>query len=190
MTLPSFESGNHTKDNRAWLLLFGLDNLVWLSFFIYDTENVMKKPQTKLGQQLSKILNRQGNGFSLVSSGNEYDTFQLEISDNQIMNLICHDYPELAYGILIDTKSIYHLSSKVAPVELVKAINRANLKSTSVITAAELQDKAFMLHFKTFVHLTKRMSFARLLDEAVELHLQEIDEVVSPHFKNIDKEEK
>lgn len=150
----------------------------------------MKKPQTKLGQQLSKILDRQGDDFSLISSGNEYDTFQLEISDNQIMNLICHDYPELAYGILIDTKSIYHLSNKVTPAVLVKAINRANLKSTSVITAVELQDEAFILHFKTFVHLTKRMRFASLLDEAVELHLQEIDEVISPHFKNIDKEER
>ena len=137
-----------------------------------------------------KILDRQDNGFSLVSSGNEYDTFQLEISDNQIMNLICHDYPELAYGILINTRSVYYLSSKVASIELVKAINRANLKSTSVITAVELQDEAFILHFKTFVHLTKRMRFARLLDESVELHLQEIDEVISPHFKNINKEER
>ena len=150
----------------------------------------MKNPQTKLGKQLSKILDRQGDGFSLVSSGNEYDTFQLEISDNQIMNLICHDYPELAYGILIDTKSIYPLSSKITPAALVNAINRANLESTSVITAVELQDEAFILQFKTFVHLKRRMRFARLLDEAVELHLQEIDEVISPHFKNIDKEEK
>ncbi len=161
------------------------------AFFVLGTDvKIMNKPQTKLGKQLSKILDRQGNGFSLVSSGNEYDTFQLEISDNQIVNLICHDYPELAYGILIDTKSSYPLSSKVTPAALVNAINRANLKSTSVITAAELQDEAFILHFKTFVHLEKRMRFTNLLDEAVELHLQEIDEVISPHFGNIDKEEK
>ena len=168
----------------------GLEHLRGVLFVLGTKVTTMKKPQTKLGQQLSKILDRQGNGFSLVSSGNEYDTFQLEISDNQIMNLICHDYPKLAYGILIDTKSTYHLSSKVAPVELVKAINRANLKSTSVMTAVELQDKAFILHFKTFVHLEKRMRFTSLLDEAVELHLQEIDEIISPHFKNINKEGK
>lgn len=168
----------------------GLEHLRGVLFVLGTKVTTMKEPQTKLGKQLSKILDRQGNEFSLVSSGNEYDTFQLEISDNQIMNLICHDYLELAYGILIDTKSSYPLSSKVTPAALVKAINRANLKSTSVITAAELQDEAFILHFKTFVHLEKRMRFTSLLDEAMELHLQEIDEVISPHFKNIDKEEK
>ena len=168
----------------------GLEHLRGVLFVLGTKVMTMKKPQTKLGQQLSKTLDRQGNGFSLVSSGNEYDTFQLEISDNQIMNLICHSYPGLAYGVLINTKSIYPLSKKVMPASLVKAINRANLKSTSVITAAELQDEVFILHFKTFVHLEKRMRFARLLDEAVELHLQEIDEVISPHFKNINKEEK
>lgn len=168
----------------------GLEHLRGVLFVLGTKAMTMKSPQTKLGQQLSKTLNRQGDGFILVSSSNEYDTFQLGISDNQIMNLICHDYPGLAYGILIDTKSIYPLSSKITPVALVKAINRANLKSTSVITAAELQDEAFTLHFKTFIHLEKRMRFARLLNESVELHLQEIDEVISPHFKNIDKEEK
>lgn len=168
----------------------GLEHLRGVLFVLGTKVTTMNKPQTKLGQQLSKTLDRQGNGFSLVSSGNENDTFQLEISDNQIMNLICHDYAGLAYGILIGTKTIYPLSSEVTPAALVKAINRANLKSTSVITAAELQDEVFILHFKTFVHLEKRMRFARLLDEAVELHLQEIDEVISPHFKNIDKEEK
>lgn len=157
--------------------------------FYFDTKNIMKNPQTKLGKQLSKILDRQGGEFNLVSSGNEYDTFELEISDNQIMNLVCHDYPGLAYGILINTKSLYPLSNKVTPVSLTQAINRANLKSTSVITAVDLQVETFILHFKTFVHLKKHMNFTRLLDEAVELHLQEIDEVISPHFKNIDKED-
>ncbi len=152
----------------------------------------MKEPQTKLGKQLAKMFNREDSAFILVSSGNEYDTFQCEVSNSKIINLICHDYPELAYGILIDTKLAYRVPSTVTPESLMRAINQANLKSTSVITAAELQDegKVVTLHFKTFVHLAKRMAFARLLNEALELHLQEIDVVISPHFENIDKEDR
>ena len=150
----------------------------------------MNKPQTKLGQQLAKLFNRKDSAFTLVSSGNEYDTFQCEVSDSKIINLICHDYPKLAYGILIDTKLAYPMSEKITLESLMRAINQANLKSTSVITAAELQDdgKAVTLHFKTFVHIAKRMAFAHLLDEALEMHAQEIDVIISPHLKHIDKE--
>lgn len=151
----------------------------------------MNKPQTKLGKQLAKMFNREDSAFILVSSGNEYDTFQCEVSDSKIINLICHDYPKLAYGILIDTKLAYSMPRTVTPELLIQAINHANLKSTSVIAAAELQDegKVVTLHFKTFVHLAKRMAFARLLDEALELHLQEIDVVITPYFENMDKED-
>ena len=160
-----------------------------VSFFIFDTKDLMKNPQTKLGHRLTKLFNRKDSAFTLVSSGNEYDTFQCEVSDGKIINLICHDYPKLAYGILIDTKPAYPMSRTVTSESLMRAINQANLKSTSVITAMEMyDDKTVTLHFKTFVHLTKRMAIACLLDEALELHLQEIDVAISPHFKDIDKE--
>ena len=190
MTLPSFESGNHAKDNRAWLLLFGLDNLVWLSFFICDIKHVMKKPQTQLGKQLARILTRHGDEFELVESSKEYDTLQIEVDRNKLMNFLCHDYPGLAYGILINTKTAYTIPETMSMDSLIQAINKANLKSTSVITAVERHnDSSFItLHFKTFIHLERNIKFARILESAVDLHLQEIDEVISPHFKSIDKE--
>lgn len=79
----------------------------------------MNKSQTKLGKQLARMFNREDSAFVLVSSGNEYDTFQCEVSDSKIINLICHDYPELAYGILIDTKLAYLMPSTVTPESLI-----------------------------------------------------------------------
>ena len=78
-------------------------------FLFLDTENAMKKPQTRLGKQFIKILTRQGDEFVLVASSKEYDTFQVEIGDDKVMNFLCHEYPGLAYGILINTKTTYTL---------------------------------------------------------------------------------
>lgn len=172
-------------------MLFGLDNLVWLSFFTYDRKDVMKKPQTQLGKQLTKILTRQGDEFELVESSKEYDTLRIEVDDNKLMNFLCHDYPGLAYGILIHTKTAYTLPDTMNMDSLIRAINKANLKSTSVITAVEQLDNNSLitLHFKTFIHLEKNTKFVRILESAVDLHLREIDEIISPYFKNVDKGE-
>lgn len=160
--------------------------------FFGHRKYAMKNPQTKLGKQLSKILNHRGDEFTLVSSSNEYDTFQIDISDNQVMNLVCHEYPGLAYGILIITKSTYALPADKKLDLLVQAVNKANLKSTSVTTAVEPSDEdgVFTLHFKTFIQFKGRIGVARILDAAVDLHLLEIDEVISPYFKNMSKEKK
>lgn len=160
--------------------------------FFGHRKYAMKNPHTKLGRQLSKILNHRGDEFTLVSSSNEYDTFQINISDYQVMNFICHEYPGLAYGILINTKSTYVLPADKKLDLLMQAVNEANLKSTSVITAIESRNKddVFTLHFKTFIQLKGRMGVARTLDAAVDLHLLEIDEVISPYFINMSKEKR
>lgn len=162
-----------------------------MSLFICDINNIMKKPQTKLGKKLATTLSRRGEEFVLISSGKEYDTYQIEITDNQVMNLLCHEYPKLAHGILINTKMSYELPSKAGANSLIEAANKANLRSTSVITAIELHgsSEAFTLHFKTFIHLRKYAGLARILDAAIDLHLQEVDEVISPYFKKINKRE-
>ena len=155
-------------------------------------KNVMKKPQTKLGKQLAKILTRQGDEFVLITSSKEYDTLQIEIDDNKVMNLLCHDYPGLAYGILINTKTSYALPDIISVDSLVRAANEANLKATSVTTAIEQHDENSLitLHFKTFIHLEKNTKFTRILESAIDLHLKEIDEIISPYFKDMHKEEK
>ena len=159
--------------------------------FCFGTKNIMKKPQTQLGRHLAKILTHQGDEFEFVESSRQYDTVQIEIDDNKVMNFLCHDYPGLAYGILINTKTGYTLPDTMSIDSLVRAINEASLKSTSVITAVEQHDNSSLitLHFKTFVHLEKNIKFARILESAVDLHLREIDEIISPYFKSIDKEE-
>ena len=152
----------------------------------------MKNIQTELGKQLTKILNRRGEEFSLVSSGEKYDTLQIEIDDNKVMSFLCHEYPGLAHGVLIVTKTIHKLTDTTNIDSLILSVNEANLKSTSVTTAVEVHegDELFTLDFKTFIHLDKHTKLDRILDSAVDLHLFEIDEVISPHFKNLDKKEK
>ncbi len=151
----------------------------------------MKNIQTELGKQLTKILNRRGEEFLLVSSGEEYDTLQIEIDNNKTMSFLCHEYPGLAYGILINTKTAYTLPDVMNIDSLMRAINEASLKSTSVITAVEQHDESSLitLHFKTFLHLEKNIKFARILESAVDLHLREIDEIISPYFKSMKKED-
>lgn len=159
--------------------------------FVLAQKNIMKKPQTQLGRNLAKILTDHGDEFELVESSGQYDTLQIEIDDNKVMYFLCHDYPGLAYGILISTKTAYTLPDTMNIDSLVRAINEASLKSTSVITAVEQHDDSSLitLHFKTFIHLEKKIKFARILESAVDLHLREIDEIISPYFKSIDKEE-
>ena len=159
--------------------------------FCFGTKNIMKKPQTQLGSHLAKILTRHGDEFELVESSMQYDTLQIEIDDNKVMNFLCHDYPGLAYGILIYTKTAYTLPDVMNIDSLMRAINEASLKSTSVITAVEQHDESSLitLHFKTFLHLEKNIKFARILESAVDLHLREIDEIISPYFKSMKKED-
>lgn len=152
----------------------------------------MKNIQTELGKQLTKVLSRRGEEFSLVSSGEEYDTLQIEIDDNKTMSFLCHEYPGLAYGVLLITKTLHKLTDTTNVDSLILSVNEANLKSTSVITALEVHedDKLFALDFKTFIHLNKHTKLDRILDSAVDLHLFEVDEVISPHFRNVNKEDK
>ncbi len=160
--------------------------------FCFGTKNIMKNIQTELGKQLAKILSRRGEEFSLVSSGEEYDTLQIEIDENKVMSFFCHEYPGLAHGVLIVTKTIHKLTDTTNIDSLVLSVNEANLKSTSVTTAVEIheEDRLFTLDFKTFIHLDKHTKLDRVLDGAVDLHLFEVDEVISPHFKNVNKENK
>ena len=150
----------------------------------------MKNIQTELGKQLTKILNRRGEEFSLVSSGEEYDTLQIEIDNNKTVSFLYHEYPGLAYGVLLITKTIHKLTDATNIDSLILSVNEANIKSTSVITAVEVHedDKLFALNFKTFIHLDKRTKLDRILNSAVDLHLLEVDKVISPYFKNVSKE--
>lgn len=158
--------------------------------FLFWHKNTMKNIQTELGKQLTKILSRRGEEFSLVSSGEEYDTLQIEIDDNKVMSFLCHEYPGLAYGVLIVTKTIHKLTDATNIDSLILSVNEANLKSTSVATAIEIHkdDKLFALNFKTFIHLDKHTKLDCILDGAVDLHLFEVDKVISPYFTNVSKE--
>ena len=158
----------------------------------FGQKYTMKNIQTELGKQLTKILNRRGEEFSLVSSGEEYDTLQIEIDDNRVMSFFCHEYPGLAHGVLIVTKTIHKLTDTTSIDSLVLSVNEANLKSTSVTTAVNIHkdDKLFTLDFKTFIHLDKHTKLDRILNGAVDLHLFEVDEIISPFFISIKKEDK
>ncbi len=160
--------------------------------FLFWHKNTMKNIQTELGKQLTKILSRRGEEFSLVSSGEEYDTLQIKVADNKVMSFLCHEYPGLAYGVLLITKTIYKLTDATNIDSLILSVNEANLKSTSVITAVEIHedDKLFALDFKTFIHLDKHTKLDRILNSAVDLHLFEVDEIISPFFISIKKEDK
>ena len=138
-------------------------------------------------------------GLVSVSKHSEYirtytesGIYILKYPDNKEMNLLCHDYPGLAYGILINTKTSYALPDIISVDSLVRAANEANLKATSVTTAIEQHDENSLitLHFKTFIHLEKNTKFTRILESAIDLHLKEIDEIISPYFKDMHKEEK
>lgn len=95
----------------------------------------MKKPKTQLGKRIAMLLSNQGEDYALIASAKEYDTFQIATDGHQVMDIVCHNYPNLAHGVLIHSRSSYDLpSDDVAPV-LISRANNANLKSTSVITA-------------------------------------------------------
>lgn len=150
----------------------------------------MKKPKTQLGMQVATLLSKQGDDYALIASAKEYDNFQVTIDDQQAINIVCHAYPELAHGILIHTRSIYPLSEKAAIPELIRAVNDANLKSTSVITAIEVSsdEQAFTIHFKSFIHFAPGMEISPSFDDAMKLHMQEIKGVILPYFENINEE--
>lgn len=150
----------------------------------------MKKPKTQLGIQVAALLNNQGDDYALIASAKEYDNFQIMIDDHQAINIVCHAYPELAHGLLIHTRSIYPLFKKTAIPELIRAANDANLKSASVITAIEVSsdEQAFTIQLKSFIHFAPGMEISPLFDDAMKLHMQEIEGVILPYFKNVSKE--
>lgn len=151
----------------------------------------MKKPKTQLGKQIEALLNKQGDDYVLLSSAKEYDTFQLEFADHQVMDIVCHEYPNLAHGVMLHSKSNYALPDSNRLNALIIAANNANLKTTSVIAAIEhhSDEQAFTVHFKSFTHLNPQADNKSLINEAMELHLTEMDEIILPHFKNMNKEE-
>ena len=150
----------------------------------------MKKPKTQLGTQVAALLNKQGDDYALIASSKEYDNFQVTIDDHQAINIVCHAYPELAHGLLIHTRSIYPLLKEAAIPELMQAANDANLKSTSVITALEIDSdaQAFTIHFKSFVYIERGGAVEPLFNSALMLHRQEITGVILPYFEGINKE--
>ena len=167
----------------------GLEHLHGVLFNL-DTINIMKKPKTQLGKRIAMLLSNQGEDYALIASAKEYDTFQIATDGHQVMDIVCHNYPNLAHGVLIHSRSSYDLhSDDVAPV-LISRANNANLKSTSVITAIETFDnkKAFAIHFKSFVHTNQDADIEQLFSEAIKLHQQEISGVILPYFENIDAE--
>lgn len=150
----------------------------------------MEKPKTQLGIQITNLFSMQGEKYTLISSAKEYDNFQIRIDDHQSINIVCHAYPDLAHGILIHTRSIYPLLEKAVAPELIRAANDANLKSTSVITAIEIDNsaQAFTTHFKSFVYIERGGTIDPLFTNALELHRQEINGVILPYFEGINKE--
>lgn len=150
----------------------------------------MKKPKTQLGIQIAELFNKQGDDCTLLSSAKEYDNFQIMIEDHQTINIVCHAYLDLAHGILIHTRSAYPLGEKAILPELMRNANDANLKSTSVITALEVSsdEQAFIIHFKSFIHFAPGKEISPLFDDAMKLHMQEIEGVILPYFKNVSKE--
>lgn len=144
----------------------------------------MNKPKTQLGNQVARMFKRNGDEYEIVDTSPQYDTFRIEVADHQEMDVICHEYPSLAHGILFHSRSIYPLGD-CSLSTLVQIANNANLKTTATIVSIEhrVEDDAFIIHFKSFTHLDPAAINHDLINEALDLQMTEIDEIILPLFK-------